>query len=486
MTTDGRVKVGDFGIARLAESSTDGASATVVGTPRYMAPEQARGRRVSPATDVYSVGIVLYEMLAGRPPFTERSAVELAMRHLNDQPAPLPPATPPGLQEIVAQAVAKQPVERYRDGVEMAFALVAARLEEPVRSRSGLVRRPRPRARRRSHTPSAAPPTPVPAIPPGRGDRGRQNQPPPPRERPSLGRPPGRRPPASGPRTSPPPSTRMAPRFSRRRNTNPPGRRRAAAALGLAFVLLAAMIVVAVAVGTTGHVRVPRLSGLKKSAVKAKARRLSLQPSFSHRYSGERKGTVIAQRPRPGTRLTDGSSIAVVLSAGPRPVKVPQLAGELSSDAQAALSRVGLKSGTTLVVAPGVPGGTVTSQSPAPGSKLTPGSRVSLNIAEVPQWRPLTTFSGSDGTRLLQFRVRGLEWRVVYTMGYVGTCTFVIFCSGPSAQVTRTSGSYNVGFGLNDGDRQTRVFQSGPGVYRLQISPGNDTARWSMSIEDHY
>jgi serine/threonine-protein kinase len=75
----GRVKVGDFGIARLAEGTNDDAGATVLGTPRYMAPEQARGATPTPATDVYGVGIVLYEMLAGRPPFCERSAVELAM-----------------------------------------------------------------------------------------------------------------------------------------------------------------------------------------------------------------------------------------------------------------------------------------------------------------------------------------------------------------------------------------------------------------------
>ena len=65
ISPDGQVKVGDFGVARLAEGSSDGAGATIVGTPRYMAPEQARGHRVTPATDVYSAGIVLYEMLAG-------------------------------------------------------------------------------------------------------------------------------------------------------------------------------------------------------------------------------------------------------------------------------------------------------------------------------------------------------------------------------------------------------------------------------------
>ncbi|MFZ0043948.1 MAG: serine/threonine-protein kinase, partial [Solirubrobacteraceae bacterium] len=82
----GRVKVGDFGVARLAEGSTEGAAATIVGTPKYMAPEQGRGLPTTPATDIYSVGVVLYEMISGRPPFVEESAVALAVRHLQDPP----------------------------------------------------------------------------------------------------------------------------------------------------------------------------------------------------------------------------------------------------------------------------------------------------------------------------------------------------------------------------------------------------------------
>src|ERR1700722_10094125 len=73
LSADGVVKVGDFGVARLAEGTSQALTATVAGTPRYMAPEQARGRATTPATDVYSAGVVLYEMLAGRPPFLEGS-----------------------------------------------------------------------------------------------------------------------------------------------------------------------------------------------------------------------------------------------------------------------------------------------------------------------------------------------------------------------------------------------------------------------------
>src|SRR5581483_11801001 len=111
----GGVKVGDLGIARLADGgTTDGGTATIVGTPRYMAPEQASGQPVTPATDVYSAGIVLFEMLAGQPPFGGDSAVEIALRHVQEPVPPLPPGTPISVQQIVERALAKEAGDRYQ------------------------------------------------------------------------------------------------------------------------------------------------------------------------------------------------------------------------------------------------------------------------------------------------------------------------------------------------------------------------------------
>ena len=94
IAASGQIKVGDFGVARLAEGTSQAPSATVAGTPRYMSPEQARGQPTGPPTDVYSAGVVLYEMLAGEPPFTHGSAVELGLRHLQDEPPRLPLEVP--------------------------------------------------------------------------------------------------------------------------------------------------------------------------------------------------------------------------------------------------------------------------------------------------------------------------------------------------------------------------------------------------------
>src|SRR3984885_11797024 len=133
LAADGMVKVGDFGVARLAESTSQAPSATVAGTPRYMSPEQARGRPPTPATDVYSAGIVLYEMLAGEPPFVHGSAVELGLRHLQDKPPTLPVGVPEALREVVNRALAKDPADRYGDGAAMAAALGATGLSAGAR-----------------------------------------------------------------------------------------------------------------------------------------------------------------------------------------------------------------------------------------------------------------------------------------------------------------------------------------------------------------
>ncbi len=430
ISIDGQVKIGDFGVARLAEGSTDGASATIVGTPRYMAPEQARGRRPTPATDVYSAGIVLYELLAGQPPFTERAMFELALRHLNDAPDPLPAGTPPQLQRVVTRALAKDPADRFVDGAEMADALAHARAGARIRPRSRVLA-PRPDPRRRD-TP-----------------------------------------------------TRRA-HLSRRHNLNPSARRRSIAALTAAFLVLGAMIAGALALAAAGHVRVPRLIGLTESQVQARASRLSLQASFRSSYSHARKGTAIAQSPADHANVSQGSTVRVTLSAGPPPVPVPQLAGEQLTQAQASLRRLGLGWRTRVIVAPGVPAGTVTSQSPAPEARLAPPRTVTLNVAEVPRWQPLTVLSGSSQTQTISFHARGPQWRVVYTMGYQGTCTLIFWCSGPQLQVTGPGGSTAGGFGLSDGGRQTHVFSDGAGDYRLTVSPGSDSARWQIWVEDWF
>ena len=129
---------------------------------------------------------------------------------------------------------------------------------------------------------------------------------------------------------------------------------------------------------------------MTRGRVNTVLRRAGLNAAFTHRYSGARKGTVIGQSPRRGTRVKDGSDVTVTLSAGPAPVTVPSVVGRTSSDAVQALHGVKLHPVVDQVPAPGVPTGQVTRESPAAGSKLLPGATVTVSAAEAPRWRSRT------------------------------------------------------------------------------------------------
>jgi len=127
--SDGQVKVTDFGIARAAGHTSLTLTGTVLGTAQYLPPEQARGEPTSPASDVYSLGVVLFQMLTGSVPFTGDSPVAIALRHLHEsvpRPSGLTSEVSPALDQVVARATAKDPSERFADAAEMAAALEQA------------------------------------------------------------------------------------------------------------------------------------------------------------------------------------------------------------------------------------------------------------------------------------------------------------------------------------------------------------------------
>src|SRR3954466_13092675 len=118
---EGRVKVTDFGIARAGTSQMT-ETGSIVGTAQYLSPEQARGGEVDPRSDLYSLGIVLYELLTGKTPFEGETPVEIAMKHLSTTPKPpskLRPDVPRELDMVVMRALAKNPDERYQTADEM-------------------------------------------------------------------------------------------------------------------------------------------------------------------------------------------------------------------------------------------------------------------------------------------------------------------------------------------------------------------------------
>jgi eukaryotic-like serine/threonine-protein kinase len=469
LSTDGRVKVGDFGVARLAEGSSQGTSASIVGTPRYMAPEQGRGRPTTPATDVYSVGVVLYEMLSGAPPFTASSVVELALLHLQDPPPPLSARLPTSLVEIVDRALSKDPAQRYADGAQMAEALQDAR-ERPT----GVQRTARAattRARTRTATDASRRPM-VGAAAGGSGSTSTM-------ERPSASVEPPIRPAPRGPH-----GTRRVAPLSPRRNANPAARRRAAAALGLVITLLGAMVVAALVIGRTTYTHIPALMHKSEGGAFAAARQAHVKLTTSRHHSMAPPRTVIAQSPRAGQRVATSSTVHITLSSGPAPVPVVNVRSQTVADAEKSLRGLGLRTAVTQVPAPGTTPGTVVGQDPAGGTTRPRGSTVALSVAEVPQWRTATTFDGRDSGIV---HIRGEHWRVVYRMGFKGTCTWILFCSGPTARVVNAAtGRYVAGFGLQNGSGQVQGFTTGPGAYDIQVTPGGDDAGWSVQVQDNY
>ncbi|WP_261327477.1 protein kinase domain-containing protein [Modestobacter marinus] len=170
LTEDGSVKITDFGVASSAASVPLTLTGQVVGTAHYLSPEQAKGGKAGPASDVYALGLVAYECLAGRRAFEGESSVQVALMHIQEVPPPLPPDVPVDVRALVGHATAKDPAVRIPDGAALRDAVDALLSREPGPARRAAV---------------AVPPVAVPtAVAP---------------------------PPASGPGTSPMPTTRVLP-----------------------------------------------------------------------------------------------------------------------------------------------------------------------------------------------------------------------------------------------------------------------------------
>jgi serine/threonine-protein kinase len=166
---EGHAKLADFGIAQAAEHAALTQTGTVMGTAQYMAPEQARGRPAGPLSDIYSLGVVLYELATGRPPFEGDSPLATALQHIENQPTPpraLNPGLPTTIEAAILAAMAKDPTQRYQSAADLANALAGG--PDPIRERTAAVpavptaggRRPAAAARGQSGTgyrPGAAP-----------------------------------------------------------------------------------------------------------------------------------------------------------------------------------------------------------------------------------------------------------------------------------------------------------------------------------------
>ncbi len=330
LTQSGDVKVMDFGIARaVAESSvTVTQTAAVIGTAQYLSPEQARGEPVDPRSDIYSTGCLLYELLAGTPPFTGDSAVAVAYQHVREDPIPpsrLNADVSPALDSIVLKAMAKNPANRYQTAGEMRDDIERALAGRPVQA-----------------TPILTDPTVQMA--------------------PLAGDPPQRR--------------------------QPRGRRSLTYVL-LGLVAIALLVGVGLLVRqalTTKHgptsVKVPTVRQKSQADAEAALRGAGFKTSVTMQPNGTvQKGIVFDQSPPAGTMLVIDSTVTIVVSSGPSSVGVPNLKGKSLSDAKTTLQQEKLKLGKVQKQDSQQPADTVLDQTPQPGQNISAGQAVDVVVA---------------------------------------------------------------------------------------------------------
>jgi beta-lactam-binding protein with PASTA domain/tRNA A-37 threonylcarbamoyl transferase component Bud32 len=348
------VKVADFGIARAGASEITEVGA-IMGTAQYLSPEQAQGHAVNEASDLYSIGVVLFEMLTGSPPFDGDSAVAIALKHVSE-PAPSPrelrPELPPELEAVVLKSLGKDPAQRYRDADSFIRDLDIASQALDGRQVD-------------SETTAMFAPAHVPDGP------------------------------ARAPHVATAPAAEVIEPELPPETAQVPPRRRRPLLLLLAVAALGALGLGGYLLLKPEHVTVPIVVGKQLDSARAELATAGFTVDIDRRADPAPRDTVFRQVPSGGD-ADKGSTVTLFVSNGPTTAKVPDVLGLSELDGRRRVRRAGFtafveREGSAKVVA-----GSVIRSDPSAGARIERGSRVTLFVSSGPKEVAVPDVVGQD------------------------------------------------------------------------------------------
>ena len=399
LLADGSIKMMDFGIARFSRAQSQTVSDKAIGSVHYISPEQAKGERTDARTDIYSVGVMLYEMLSGRLPFDGDGAVSIAIMQISEKPKPLAeiaPQTPAGLRQITEKAMEKDPDKRYQSAQEMLAAI-----EEFKRN---------------------------PSIQFAYEYRSAEDNP----ER-NINRV------VSNTKPSPK-STSIHTGDARRVGTSNPGRSKSAQkkkkaskgfsllpiffGMAVAFVIGAAILIYLIFTNSSNllfsnraDVQVISFVGMTKDEFLATDYNNLLRAEFPEEYSSEPAGTIIRQTPKAGRTVKEKQRIVLTVSLGTQYVTIPETKNMVAEDAAQPLKDMGLRVTKKPMSDNSVANGAVVYTQPAAGETVEGDSTVILYVSrsevskesQVPSLTGKTIEEARNEVKGLNLSIRTIE-----------------------------------------------------------------------------
>ena len=433
---DGNIKVMDFGIAR-AKNSHLTQDNSVLGTAHYVSPEQTQGKELGPTTDIYSLGIVMYESATGQVPFKGDDAISVALKQVNEQPMPpsqLNPNVDPSLEAIILKCMQKDPAARFQTADELNRALrdyLAGRLAAVAGATAAMT------------SPIAAGVTNK--LEPGEGATAVS---------PRIQR---------DNRYRPQTATEQAAEQEAERERKHSRNKKLGIFAAVALLAVIGAVVAALLNSGTKSYPIPNLSGLTKDqAIEAIEKDGHFQYKFSEQYdSNVEAGYVVDQNPNQGREFPEGTVINFTVSKGPEPaasVTVPDLSNKTPEEAEAELAKYKLtgKSGNS-EPSDDVEVGHVCRQSPGAGTSAKAGDTITYYLSSGPNEVEVPNVSGySENNAKSTLKAAGFtDISVVYDNSDTVTSGLVVR-TDPSAG-TKTAANQTITVTVSTGPSDKRV-----------------------------